>query len=125
MVIIMSIERKLLKKVISGDNKGDFFISYDLYKEIYEFLIHHEQPEQDKAEAVMPNGVCVSNVYDAYEEGRKSVMSEQEPLSEKEIEEYVSSLRSSTVSEEYYSEEWEEGFEDGVRWLEKQLENKQ
>jgi hypothetical protein len=30
--------------------------------------------------AVMPNGVCVSNVYDAYEEGRKSVMSEQEPV---------------------------------------------
>ena len=31
------------------------------------------------AMAVMPNGVCVSNVYDAYEEGRKSVMVEQEP----------------------------------------------
>jgi hypothetical protein len=29
--------------------------------------------------AVMPNGVCVSNVYDAYEEGRKSLMSEQQP----------------------------------------------
>jgi hypothetical protein len=29
--------------------------------------------------AIMPNGVCVSNVYDAYEEGRKSVMSEQQP----------------------------------------------
>ena len=39
----MSKERELLKKVISGDNKGDFFISYDLYKEIYEFLVHHEQ----------------------------------------------------------------------------------
>ena len=71
----MSIEKELLKKVISGDNKGDFFISYDLYKEIYEFLVH---PEQDKTGAVMPNGVCVSNVYDAYEEGRKSVMSEQQ-----------------------------------------------
>ena len=46
-------------------------------------------------------------------------------ISEKEIEEYINSLRSSAVSEEYYSEEWEEGFEDGVRWLEKQLENKQ
>jgi hypothetical protein len=43
----MSIERELLKKVISGDNKGDFFISYDLYKEIYEFLIHLEQTEQE------------------------------------------------------------------------------
>ena len=83
----MSIERELLKKVISGDNKGDFFISYDLYKEIYEFLVHPEQSEQEPvtdkptetAMAVMPNGVRVSNVYDAYEEGRKSVMSEQEP----------------------------------------------
>ena len=43
----MSIERELLKKVISGDNKGDFFISYDLYKEIYEFLVHPEQFEQE------------------------------------------------------------------------------
>ena len=44
-----------------------------------------QEPVTDKpteaAEAVMPNGVCVSNVYDAYEEGRKSVMSEQEPVS--------------------------------------------
>ena len=30
-----------------------------------------KQFEQNKAEAVMPNGVRVSNVYDAYEEGRK------------------------------------------------------
>ena len=47
MLIIMTIERELLKKVISGDNKGDFFISYDLYKEIYEFLVHPEQFEQE------------------------------------------------------------------------------
>jgi hypothetical protein len=40
----VSRERELLKRVISGDNKGDFFISYDLYKEIYEFLA---QPEQE------------------------------------------------------------------------------
>ena len=40
----MSRERELLEKVISGDNKGDFFVSYDLYKEIYEFLA---QPEQE------------------------------------------------------------------------------
>ena len=58
-------------------------------------------------------------------------------ISEKEIEEHINSLRSSTVSEEYYSEEeelilledpicyWEEGFEDGIRCAEKQLENKQ
>jgi pyruvate dehydrogenase complex dehydrogenase (E1) component len=54
------------------------------------------QPEQDKAGAVMPNGVCVSNVYDAYEEGRKSVMSEQEPeplLAETKIEWYGKGFR--------------------------------
>ena len=39
----MSIERNLLKRVISGDNRGDFFVSYDLYKEIYELLA---QPEE-------------------------------------------------------------------------------
>lgn len=43
------------------------------------YLAPPKQPEST-AEAVMPNGVCVSNVYDAYEEGRKSVMSEQEPV---------------------------------------------
>ena len=73
----MTIERELLKRVISGDDDGDFFISHRLYKDIETFLA---QPEQDKAEAVMPNSVCVSNVYDAYEEGRKSVMSEQDPV---------------------------------------------
>ena len=40
----MSKERELLKKVISRDNKGDFLFSYDLYKEIKEFLA---QPEQE------------------------------------------------------------------------------
>lgn len=43
----MSIERELLEKVISGDNKGDFFVSYDLYKEIYEFLAQPEHTEQE------------------------------------------------------------------------------
>ena len=44
----MSKERELLKRVISGTDDGvDFFISYDLYKEIYEFLIHLEQTEQE------------------------------------------------------------------------------
>ena len=39
----MSIERELLKRVISGDDDGDFFVSCDLYKEIHELLA---QPEQ-------------------------------------------------------------------------------
>jgi len=48
------------------------------------YLAPPKQPEST-AEAVMPNGVCVSNVYDAYEEGRKSVMSEQEPVAWKVV----------------------------------------
>ena len=40
----MSIERELLKRVISGDDDGDFFISHRLYKDIETFLA---QPEQD------------------------------------------------------------------------------
>jgi hypothetical protein len=59
-----------------------------LLTEISELLAQPEQSEQEPvtdkptetAMAIMPNGVCVSNVYDAYEEGRKSVMVEQEPV---------------------------------------------
>ena len=80
----MSKEKAILQRIIDGDTRGDFFISNELLKEIDELLA---QPEQEPvtneptttAMAVMPNGVCVSNVYDAYEEGRKSVMVEQEP----------------------------------------------
>ena len=42
-------ERDLLEKVISGDNKGDFFVSYDLYKEIYEFLAQPETEQEPVA----------------------------------------------------------------------------
>ena len=45
----MSIERELLEKVISGDNKGDFFVSYDLYKKIYELLAHPESTQEPEA----------------------------------------------------------------------------
>ena len=62
----MSIERELLKKVISGDNKGDFFISYDLYKEIYEFLVHPEQSEQEPVAWMYDHQIEVG--YDKYTE---------------------------------------------------------
>ena len=53
----MSKERELLEKIISGDNKGDFFISYDLYKEIHEFLAQPEQKqEQENLELVRQLG---------------------------------------------------------------------
>ena len=38
----MSKERELLKRVISGDDDGDFFISHRLYKDIETSL---DQPE--------------------------------------------------------------------------------
>ena len=82
---MMSKERELLQRIIDGDTRGDFFISNELLKEIDELLILPEQePVTNEptttSMAVMPNGVRVSNVYDAYEEGRKSVMVEQEPV---------------------------------------------
>jgi hypothetical protein len=43
----MSIERELLKRVISGDDDGDFFISHRLYKYIETFLAQPEQTEQE------------------------------------------------------------------------------
>ena len=43
-------------------------------------VTRYKDKPTEAAMAVMPNGVFVSNVYDAYEEGRKSVMVEQEPV---------------------------------------------
>ena len=41
---------------------------------------------------------------------------------EQDIEDHIDSLRSSTLSEEYYSEEWAEGFEEGVNFILTKLE---
>ena len=54
----MTRERDLLEKVISGDNKGDFFVSYDLYKEIYEFLA---QPEEEVRKPIVKDASDWSN----------------------------------------------------------------
>ena len=64
-----------------NDSGGCFLSDGNKYSE-YWTALYTSPPKQleSTAEAIMPNGVCVSNVYDAYEEGRKSVMSEQEPL---------------------------------------------
>jgi len=48
--------------------------------ELYPLFASPPKQPESTAEAIMPNGVCISNVYAAYEEGRKSVMSEQEPV---------------------------------------------
>jgi hypothetical protein len=73
----MSKERELLQKVLTKLNSYYYDGNVTIKNEIEELLV---QPEQNKAEAIMSNGVSVSNVYDAYEEGRKSVMVEQEPV---------------------------------------------
>ena len=45
---MMSRERELLKRVISGTDDGvDFFIGYRLYKDIETFLAQPEQTEQE------------------------------------------------------------------------------
>ena len=74
---MMSKERELVQKVLTKLNSYYYEGNVTIKNGIEELLV---QPEQNKAEAVMPNGVSVSNVYDAYEEGRKSVMVEQEPV---------------------------------------------
>ena len=81
----MSIERELLERCLDEFQYHEVPRIDDLIREIQELLAQPEQTEQDSITdatpmAIMPNGSAVSNVYDAYEEGRKSVMSEQEPV---------------------------------------------
>ena len=101
-------ERDLLEKVISGDNKGDFFVSYDLYKEIYEFLAQPEEEgvyqkllriEKENYVEMLPSELWL----DGYEAGKKSALlskqpeqTEQEPeplLAETKIEWYGKGFR--------------------------------
>ena len=82
----MSAERELLERVMyripsAVISEHDL----DLVDDIKELLAQPEEEQElvtdkptETAMAVMPNGVCVSNVYDAYEAGRKPVMSEQQ-----------------------------------------------
>ena len=59
----MSRERELLEEVISGDNRGDFFVSHYLYKEVHEFLA---QPEQEPIAWIMHNKETGYRVQAAY-----------------------------------------------------------
>jgi hypothetical protein len=80
----MSIERRLLIKAVEFMHElkyvwleerdcGDRAL-LELIADINNIELLLAQPEQNIAMAVMPNGVCVSNVYDAYEAGRASVL---------------------------------------------------
>ena len=84
----MSAERELLKEFIDFVDSYEFYptersVIWEIVNRANAILAQPEQePVTDKstetAMVIMPNGVCVSNVYAAYEEGRKSVMSEQQ-----------------------------------------------
>ena len=64
-----------------NDSGGCFLSDGNKYSENWTAL-YTEPPKQPEstAEAIMPNGVVCCNVYDAYEEGRKSAMAGQESL---------------------------------------------
>jgi hypothetical protein len=116
----MSIERELLKKVISGDNKGDFFISYDLYKEIYEFLIHPEQTEQEPVawHYIYDDGITVRERVTEYMPLGKyytvtplyTAPPKRECITDKEIYNHCCAMDSSYTC----------NFIDGVEWAEEQ-----
>ena len=92
----MSIERELLKRVISGDDDGDFFISHRLYKDIETFLAQPEQPEQEPVGVVRIIGGYPDNServvewvrpYKYLKDGDRlyTAPPKREPLSDKEI----------------------------------------
>ncbi len=102
---LIEVYSDLLKSLIENDGAGlkelkAFDLeTYNKLKDIFGASDLLAQPEQDAttdkptatatAGAVMPNGVCVSNVYDAYEAGRQSAMVEQKPEQIKQKQEPV------------------------------------
>ena len=108
----MSKERELLARVLTSEL---WSVQEELQAEIKELLAQPEpEPTTDKqtsvSMAVMPNGVSVSNVYDAYEAGRASVMVEpkREPLDPfKAVQEFEG---------DYI---YKDGFIDGIKYAEK------
>jgi hypothetical protein len=82
MVIIMRTEeRDLLKRVLIGDDDGDFFLSHGLYKEIQEIL---DKPEQEETQYLLDQ---VSRLFaeNAMLKEKWSIP-KREPLSDEEIE---------------------------------------
>ena len=130
----MSIERDLLKRVISEDD--DFFVIYDLYKEIYELLA---QPEHipDVGNMVEPVAWMQDSV-ELYVLEEKSAIrgyviplytSPPKPLTPREaLTEYKKGyaraeldLKREPLSEQtIWNANTEQLFEEGVRWAEQQ-----
>ena len=71
----MSKALDLLRRLASGDNRGDFFISNELLKEVNELLA---QPEQEPVEDRIARWHKLG-----YEQGRKSL--KRGPLSNEEV----------------------------------------
>jgi hypothetical protein len=68
-------ERELLKRVLIGDDDGDFFLSHGLYKEIQELLAQPEPvPIEDRIARWHKLG---------FEQGKKA--SQREPLSDLDV----------------------------------------
>lgn len=63
-----------LKYVLANVRDSGDYDLLELIADINNIELLLAQTEQNIAGAVMPNGVCVSNVYDAYEAGRASVL---------------------------------------------------
>lgn len=136
----MSKERELLRQSLIAledahlhcDKFQDEDARLSVINQIKELLAQSEQepvtnePTKTAGAAIMHNGVCVSNVYDAYQEGRKSVMVEQEPVAWKDRTcgnlhhvDWGNSipLYTSPPKREPLSEEQIRGLDDDVSWF--------
>ena len=94
----MNRERELLKKVISRDNKGDFLFSYDLYKEIKEFLA---QPEH-----VTDVGYMVERINwleDQLKQIEQDSPPKREPLSDGDTADMWHSNKKATHADSYWA----------------------
>ena len=92
-----------------------FFISYDLYKEIYEFLVHPEQSEQEPVAWMNDSGGCFLSDGNKYSENWTALYTEppkRTPLSNEEIDK---GLNGKNGFENWYDDR----FVDGVRFAEK------
>jgi hypothetical protein len=122
----MSVERELLKKVISGDNKGDFFIPQDLYKDIKASLAqpeqepvawmydHHIEVGHDKYTEFNVVETCARNLeFESCINVRPLYLTppkrEQKPLTRQQISEGNQSMLNVT----------RDAFVNGVKWAEK------
>ena len=81
----MSKALDLLRRLASGDNRGDFFISLELLKEVEAILA---QPEQEPVAWMNDSGGCFLSDGNKYSENWTALYTsppKREPLSDEEI----------------------------------------